>query len=284
MHQNTYHGGQNYYLRIRARINQIPGADSNDVIATVYFGQSTTSTSVQKQNQMWELIYEEEIQPESATLPKNIKAYQFPDNSYVDIVIPFTKIHTSNWGNEKLKIDIEWKDTRDLYIDNISIYNRYYDSLFVQAPSVQTSIRNRIKSEFVRKFSARAANSLWAHPYHDEAMPFTYRCFKTVSDLAELPDVLGTGKYVNGVTNSSWFTYDEMRFAYNIRRVPYVLYDQYPIEGDVDSVSTNPSPGKITIQNAFDRLINFNYGTNPIRGEIKNGLRYSIDFAQNHTP
>lgn len=285
LHQNTGHGGKNYYLSIISRINPLQNGNPTDTVAIVYFDttSSVTENAIQRVKQNVD-FFPFSIETEQITSAIAITANQFNGNGdYTNIVIPFIKPHPQNYGDLKLKVDILWKDKRDLFIDKIAIYNKYYDSLFIKPSAVQTSIRNRIKSVLTNKFQSRSSNPLWAHLYHDEAMPLTFRCNKEVSELAELPNVLGAGKYVTGVNNSGWFSYDEMRFAYNIWRPPYLMYDDYPIISSTDTVSTNPSSGKHTIQQALQRLVAFDWGYNSILGQHKNGIKYSIELANNQT-
>ncbi len=273
-----------YYLKVRARINQIQGGNPNDIVATVHFDTtSENNIAFFKNNIITDGDLEAPIYSQ-LTLPVDIPASAFTNNEYTDITIPFVKPNANNWSALRLKIDIEWKDTRDLYIDNISIYTPYYYQLFLSSPSVQESMRNDIRTKFTTNFSSRAQNPLWAHPYLDEAMPPTYRCASTVSNISQEPGVLGTGKYVTGANNTPWFTIDEIRWAYSVNRVPYVLYDHYPIRGNVDSVSTNTAPDKFTIQSAWNELIDYDWGFNPINGQNKNGMRHCIQIAHNYTP
>jgi hypothetical protein len=282
LHQNSNHGGKEYYLSIRSRINPDPGGSPNDTVAVVSFGISTDNieTILRTTSPKIELM-PDSMETEQITQPRIIRANEFDSNgNYSNIIIPFEKTN----GSKKLTIDILWKDKRDLYIDKIAIYNHYYDSLFIKPYAIQTSIRNRIKSVLTDKFQAKSNNPLWAHAYHDEAMPLTYRCYKEMNELAQLPNVLGEGKYVTGVTNVSCYTYDQMRFAYNIWRPPYIMYEDYPILEITDSVSTNPSSGKHSLQVALQRLVGFDWGIyDATMGIHRNGLKYSIEFAQNYS-
>ncbi len=64
------------------------------------------------------------------------------------------------------------------------------------------------------------------------------------------------------------------------RRVPYVLYDQYPITPNFDSTST----GTNSIQGAWDNLISVSAGNVGYGVERYKGINQAIQMAQNYTP
>ena len=76
------------------------------------------------------------------------------------------------------------------------------------------------------------------------------------------------------------FPIDMALFANSQRRLPYVLYDLYPITENTSTSSIGPN----NLQIAFDDLV-YNYWGSPGYGvERYNGLRVGIELAQNFTP
>jgi hypothetical protein len=89
---------------------------------------------------------------------------------------------------------------------------------------------------------------------------------------------LGSGKYINGATNA--LSNDLMGLGNLERRLPYVMYDLYPIWWNITSNSTGPN----NIQDRLDWLINFDYGSPGYGVEKYRGIRQAILWAQNWTP
>ncbi len=271
-YMDTYHAGHDYYLDIRTRINQISGQQGTDTVAIIYLTETSSTGVVVRRGRLWEGLPENE--PElSATTPSSmvIRASDYTTgNNYLNIKKLFTKAKDTTYQN----IKIYWTKKRDMYIDNISVYNKNYDSLFVSNATTRAATETKITNELNNNFGAVKTNPLWAHLYHDEPDPLANRSVKKISDLAVTN--LGAGKYVNGANYT--INNVELHVANKLRRMPYVLYDYYPLTGNTDSSST----GINNVQNALDILINNSWTSGGT--DYNCGMRAMINLAQNYTP
>ena len=262
-----------YKLKIYARID---GAAGSTNVARVRIWEEVPALDSPIQSNHTEIFgYQEPAEPEALTdYTYYITADDFDGNNYTELISPstFRKTRGIESGSpSELYITIEWLDTRNLYIDNISIYNKEYEDLFItNSATAKTNIKNDLNSVF-----GTISSSLFSHLYNDEPLPIFYRAIGEVSNLSE--EKLGSGKIVNGATNA--LTNDLAMFANSQRRLPYVLYDYYPITENTSTSST----GTNNIQNAYDNLIYTNCGT--IQGADRyRGLKVGIEMAQNFTP
>jgi hypothetical protein len=268
----------NLKLRINAKIDGASGSDSVAKV-TIYEYIPASGVSPKISNNM------PLNNPPQSGLSKNtsttltdtsyyITANNFGGNNYITLTSPpdfWKTVDTSI-----LCVTIEWLGTRNLYIDKISIADQYYDDLFIANNLAATTA---ITSDLISAFSYVKSKSLWCHLYNDEPKPLMNRAEGEVSRIAEQAQVLGTGKYINGATGG--LTNDNLLIVNNERRLPYVLYDNYTIAAGTDTASS----GSHSIQNAYDVLINNDWGSPPGYDVHRYaGLRQAIATAQNYTP
>lgn len=250
----------NYYVMLVARIDPIPGGNPNDIVARINIDVTTTSV-VTGQNHIFD--YMPSGTPDSAnyiqTKSFDVKASEFDGNNYTEIVKG-----TFGAGNKILKIEIEWMDKRNLYVDQLCVYDKYYKDLYVEP----TSIENDIQSVFDTLTAVNHSNH--EHFYIDEPTPIMYRAYNTVNTIAENS---AQGKYINSATGSR--RKHDAVFANAQRRLPYVLYDLYTIGDHFDSTSSTSSN---SIQKAFDNLIYS--GATGEYPTSNRGLRTGIEWAQ----
>ena len=107
LHQYKSRSGQKYKLSIISRINPISGANPNDTVAIVYFGNSATNSESEMHQIRPKIdLYPYSMDPEQLTLPFVIRANQFNSNGeYTNLIIPFEKLGDNN---DKLTVDILW--------------------------------------------------------------------------------------------------------------------------------------------------------------------------------
>ena len=274
-YMDAYHIKE-FIINIRARINQLPGGNSSDTVAIIHFSEVNDAGDVLPETKYGNQFCDQ--QPVDSTLYRRayldsiaIIASRFNNgNGYIDIKQAFSKQH--EW--ETQKIDIFWTKKRDLYIDNISVYDLNYDSLFVAPTSVRTEIENRLTLQFYTKFGALQFNPLWAHLYHDEPRPLSNRAVKKLSNIAVT--YLGTGKYINGA--NYLMNNVDLGIIHSMRAMPYVMYDHYPFIGGLDSASS----GSNNVQDQIDALVDQHWTSGG--SEYNCGIRSMIQLAQNYTP
>ena len=258
-----------YKLFIKAKIDGALGAD---VVARVHIWTEQTVVEEITRNRLFEEV-EDQLDDTQVDFTYDITANQFIGNQY--ITLPSNSFRILGQKPDNLKrvwVTIEWMGNRTLYIDNIAMCNTFYETLFVQnSQTARQSIANDLQS----LFGNIKNNPLFSHPYNDEPFPLMYRGVGEVSSIAE--QVLVAGKYVNGATMG--LANNELMLGNSQRRMPYVLYDLYPIKAFFDSVSY----GEHSIQFAFDSLVHWNasVGYDVLRSW---GLREAIQVAQNYSP
>ena len=272
-----------YRLRIRAKID---GASGNVNVARVRIWEQmpgSASPMIRNNSGIYSNIENQSKGMSALTLTDYtyyITANNFNGTNYTDLVSPNTfrkTIELNNLGGTSdLYITIEWLGTRNLYIDKIAIYNTFYDDLFIANETIQQNTRNNIKSDLNSLFGSIKTNPLFNQLYNDEPYPIYYRGLGEVSNLSE--DELGAGKFVNGATGA--LSNDMGMLANSQRRLPYILYDYYPI---TENTSTSSS-GSNSIQNAYDKLIYTDGGSPGYGVQRYIGLKSGIQMAQNFTP
>ncbi len=267
---SSSHGGTNYTMMIRARIDPNTSLPGTDTVALIVFTLGAQGLPI-RYNYKIEYGHSEN-QTYADTSYVAITANNFNTNQYTDIKVPI--IRKENTG---IISDVVWKKKRNLYIDNISVYSAGYDTLFVQPANVRADLESRICSQLTTGFARFSGMDLYSHLYHDEPFPLAARVIKKISDTAEY--LLGAGRYIGGVNALGGFPKEGMRAANYLARPHYVMFENYPFKAYVDT--TNVS----SVQSVLDSVIYFssipwmNYGDSS-----HCGLRAAIAWAQNFTP
>ena len=269
-------GWDNYLkLYIEARID---GANNSDPVAEVriYEIPLATSENVENHRELYGEYYDDSPEPQT-DFTYTIYANDFNGNNYTSIPsTQFLKAYGDTPTNSDIGVEITMLNTRNLYVDRIAVSNQWYYNLFLSDPNTQQQVRTSISNDINSLFSQINSNPLFNHLYRDEPLPMFYRGIGEVSNLAETE--LGSGKYINGASNA--LINDMMGWANIERRLPFVMYDYYPIGWNVSTSST----GENNLQTALDKLVNTHIGTVGYGVERYQGIRPAIQWAQNFTP
>ncbi|MBE2279543.1 MAG: T9SS type A sorting domain-containing protein [Ignavibacteriaceae bacterium] len=182
-----------------------------------------------------------------------------------------------------LQITAYWPKKVDVMIDKITYHNKFYDSLFLAAPSIKQAKESAITSSLNHYYNLKTTDStLYENLYEDEPTFMRSRALKKLNQLALNIDNSGNF-HINGATGaypeyylrfSREFELDEN--STNREFKPYLLFNYYPFDGYTDTTEQN-------VQANLDSLIQFQYihdqlGTYPYQ---KTGLLNAIRASQN---
>ncbi|MGA9406089.1 MAG: right-handed parallel beta-helix repeat-containing protein, partial [Bacteroidota bacterium] len=187
--------------------------------------------------------------------------------SYTDVPSPyFTK---DDGSNQDLKITVYWTNKKNLYIDHFTVYDNYYERLFVRSDSTSL-ISDTLEPQYQATFGSYVNNSLYSHFYIDEPWPNSYRSVNEMSYLSNQA-LSAKGKYVNGAAGD--YPAYILQYGNSQGRPPYIMTDKYPFWYWYDTASTASDS---SVQCALDSLINNNRPNN-----ASSGLYPAIQLAQN---
>ena len=255
----------NYTLEITAKIADTQGVSPTDTIAVISIWEEpppspipVPSTNIERT-----ILCESQYKNPSDTIKFCLTTAHFTGTGYQGIKI--TGIHKVNGSSSYLKFKVDWKNKCSLFIDKYSIYDQYYEGLFL---SNQAQVQQNITSHLNSIPGFTSPNPRIGHVYIDEPASMYYRSIEQVSNYSKLAS--GNKYYIAGAQGNvtDWASHLD-----NLQRhqIPYVMSDIYPF------LDTLPNT-----QDALDYLIEYtDHSSNA--GPYKSGLRTMINYANNFT-
>ena len=260
-----------YRAGIRVRINKKDTLNDNDSVLSVRIQEVLVPAKSEELNYSPRSTKNIELYTVAETLDTTIYILksQFPDSNYHDIFTPY--FVKRNGYNHSLIMRVKWLRKCNVYIDKAYVFNQFYDSLFVQSPTIIAQKESLITSSFI----PNRTDPNYAHAYFDEPMPLQYYGQQRVSRLWETATI--HQKYVKGA--DMWFdntNLELINYLHTPQKPKYILSDHYPL--DVNAAYT--STGQNSLQTRFQTLVG--YSKNQWGGLVINfGLRQMINWAHN---